>query len=148
MSELKARIQEDVKTAMKAQDKPRLNTLRLITAALKQKEVDERIVLTDANVIEILNKMLKQRQESIEQYRNGGREDLVAQEQFEIEVIKAYMPTALSDAEVVALLEAAIAEAGASSAKEMGKVMNILRPQIQGRTDMKAVSELVKQRLS
>lgn len=148
MSELKARIQEDVKTAMKAQDKPRLNTLRLMTAALKQKEVDERIVLTDANIIEILNKMLKQRQESIEQYRNGGREDLVAQEQFEIEVIKAYMPTALSDAEVAALLEAAIAEAGASSAKDMGKVMNILRPQIQGRTDMKAVSELVKQRLS
>ncbi len=148
MSELKARIQEDVKTAMKAQDKPRLNTLRLMTAALKQKEVDERIVLTDANVIEILNKMLKQRQESIEQYRNGGREDLVAQEQFEIEVIKTYMPTALSDAEVAALLEAAIAEAGASSAKDMGKVMNILRPQIQGRTDMKVVSELVKQRLS
>lgn len=148
MSELKARIQEDVKTAMKAQDKPRLNTLRLMTAALKQKEVDERIVLTDANVIEILNKMLKQRQESIEQYRNGGREDLVAQEQFEIEVIKTYMPTALSDAEVSALLEAAIAEAGASSAKDMGKVMNILRPQIQGRTDMKVVSELVKQRLS
>lgn len=147
-SAIKGRITEDMKNAMRAQNKERLATIRLILAALKQREVDERIELTDEHVLSILDKMLKQRRESIVQYQSGGRQDLVDQEQFEVKVIQEYLPAQLSEAEVNALIDAAIKESGAASAKEMGKVMAIIKPKVQGRADVAAVSAKVKEKLS
>ncbi|GIX22427.1 MAG: aspartyl-tRNA amidotransferase subunit B [Gammaproteobacteria bacterium] len=147
-SALKTRILEDVKAAMRAGDKPRLAALRLITAGLKQKEVDERIELDDAQVIAVLEKMAKQRRESIEQYQRGGREDLVAKEQFELSVIQGYLPEPLGEAELEALIEEALAATGASGIKDMGKVMAHLKPRVAGRADMAQLSARVKARLA
>lgn len=146
-SALKARILDDMKTAMKAGDKARLAAIRLISAALKQKEVDERITLSDADVIAVLDKMGKQRRESIEQYKAAGRADLAEQEGFELEVIQSYLPAPLSDAQIDALIAEAIAATGATSVREMGAVMTKLRPQIQGRADMAQVSARIKSAL-
>ncbi len=145
---LKDRIQDDMKSAMKAHDKARLGTIRLILAAIKQREVDERIELDDSQVLAVLDKMVKQRRDSIAQYQQAGRQELADQEQAEIEVIQEYLPAALTDEEITALIDEAIATTGASSMKEMGKVMGLLRPKLQGRADMGAVSARIKQRLS
>ncbi|MTW21886.1 GatB/YqeY domain-containing protein [Allochromatium palmeri] len=144
---LKSRIQDDMKTAMKAGDKTRLGVIRLMLAAIKQREVDERIELDDAQTLAVLDKMVKQRRDSISQYENAKREDLAEVERFEVGVIQDYLPAALSEAEIAALVEDAITASGAAAMSDMGKVMNVLRPQIQGRADMGAVSALVKQRL-
>lgn len=144
---LREKINDDMKAAMKARESDKLAAIRLLQAALKQKEVDERIELTDDLVLSIIEKMLKQRKDSIEQYTAGNRPDLVAREQFEVGVLSAYMPTQLSDAEVSAILDGVIAETGASSAKDMGKVMNALRPMVAGRADMGKLSAVVKARL-
>lgn len=145
---LKQRIQEDMKGAMRAGEKQQLGVIRLILAAIKQREVDERITLDDAQVVVVLDKMLKQRRESIEQFEKAGREDLAAQEKFEVTVLQNYLPQQLSEAEIITTVQQAIAATGATSAKDMGKVMNIIRPQMQGRADMKVVSDLVKKQLS
>ncbi|MCF7984620.1 MAG: GatB/YqeY domain-containing protein [Thiohalocapsa sp.] len=145
---LKQRLQQDMKTAMKAGQKDRLGVIRLINAAIKQREVDERIELDDTEVLAVLDKMLKQRRDSITQYEQAGREDLAAIERFEVGVCKEYMPAALTDAEIDAMVSEAIASAGAGDVKDMGKVMGILKPQMQGRADMGAVSKLVKSRLA
>jgi uncharacterized protein YqeY len=145
---LKQRLQQDMKTAMKAGQKDRLGVIRLINAAIKQREVDERIELDDTEVLAVLDKMLKQRRDSITQYEQAGREDLAAIERFEVGVCKEYMPAALTDAEIDAMVSEAIASAGAGDVKEMGKVMGILKPRMQGRADMGAVSKLVKSRLA
>jgi uncharacterized protein YqeY len=144
---LKKRIQDDMKTAMKAGDKPRLGTVRLILAAIKQREVDERIELDDTQVLAVLDKMVKQRRDSVSQYAAAGREDLAAVERFEIEVCQSYLPQPLGAAEIAALIETAITATGAAGMKDMSRVMAQLRPQIQGRADMGAVSALIKQRL-
>ena len=144
---LREKITEDMKTAMKARETEKLGAIRLLQSALKQKEVDERVVLTDDMVLAIIEKMLKQRKDSIEQYRAGNRPDLVAKEQFEVSVLSAYMPTQLSEAEVAAIIDAVIAEAGATSGKDMGRVMNLLRPKVAGRADMGKLSGLIKARL-
>lgn len=144
---LKERIQEDMKNAMRARASERLGTIRLMLAAIKQREIDERITLDDTQILAVLDKMLKQRRESITQFVNAGREDLAAKERNEITVIQDYMPAALSDAELDALIDAAIAESGAQAVKDMGKVMAIVRPQVQGRGDMSAVSARIKARL-
>jgi hypothetical protein len=144
---LKNQIQEDVKDAMRARAKERLSVLRLITAAIKQREVDERIELDDEQVLVVLDKMVKQRRESLEQYEKAAREDLAAQERFELEIIQAYLPEPLSEAELNELIKSAIAESGASSIRDMGTVMNALRPSVQGRADMKLVSQAVKNQL-
>jgi uncharacterized protein YqeY len=146
-SELKQRIQEDVTAAMRARDKPRLSALRLVTAAIKQLEVDTRSELDDPAVLGVLEKMLKQRRDSLEQYSSAGRTDLADQESFEIDIIEAYMPEALPAAELEALIDAAIAETGAGSMRDMGKVMGLLKSRVQGRADMAAVSAAVKQKL-
>jgi len=145
---LREKITEDMKTAMKAREADKLAAIRLLQAALKQKEVDERVELTDDLVLAIIEKMLKQRKDSIEQYTAGNRPDLVAKEEFEVRVLSAYMPAQLSDAEVGAILESVIADTGAASAKDMGKVMNALRSKVAGRADMGKLSGLVKTRLS
>ena len=144
---LKSRIQDDVKSAMRARDQKRLTALRLIMAAIKQIEVDKRIELDDEAVLAVLDKMVKQRRESISQYETAGRDDLAAQEQFELDLISVYLPEPLSDAEVAQLVSQAISDSGASSIRDMGAVMNVLRPQVQGRADMKAVSSAVKAQL-
>lgn len=146
-TELKDRIQSDVKDAMRAKAKERLGTLRLVTAAIKQKEVDERIEMDDDQVLQVLTKMVKQRQDSITQYTDAGRDDLAAQEQAELAIIGEYMPAALSEEELKELVSKALAETGAQSIKDMGKVMGVLRPAVQGRADMGAVSAQVKQAL-
>ena len=148
MSSLKAKIQENIKQAMRDKDKARLSTLRLITAAIKQREVDERIELADADILAILDKMAKQRRESIKLYKEGNRDDLVASENFELEVILSYLPQPLSDSEIDTLISEAIQQLNASSMQDMGKVMGTLKPQIQGRADAGVVSEKVKARLS
>jgi len=148
MSELKNRITEAVKAAMRAGDKSRLGTLRLVTAAIKQREVDERRELGDDEVIATLSKMIKQRRESVTQYEQANRADLAEQEKTEIAVIEEFLPQPLSDAEIEQLIDAAIAESNATSIKDMGKVMGILRPQVQGRADVAAVSARIKERLS
>jgi len=145
---LKAQIIDDMKAAMKGGEKARLGVIRLITAAIKQREVDERIELDDEQVLVVLDKMVKQRRDSIKQYTDAGREDLAAVEQAEVEISQAYLPAALSEDEIVAIVEAAIAQTGASSMADMGKVMGIVKPQVQGRGDMGAVSGIVKQKLS
>ncbi len=144
---LKSQIQDDVKSAMRARDQKRLTALRLIMAAIKQIEVDKRIELDDEAVLAVLDKMVKQRRESISQYEAAGRDDLAAQEQFELDLISVYLPEPLSDAEVAQLVSQAINDSGASSIRDMGAVMNVLRPQVQGRADMKAVSSAVKAQL-
>ena len=146
--DIKARILEDVKTAMKAKEADRLTTLRLITAAFKQKEVDERITLDDAGVLAILEKMLKQRKESIALYQQGGRTDLAAKEQAEVEVISSYMPKQLGDAEIDQIIAAAITSTGAAGIKDMGKVMAKVKPELAGRADMSAVSARIKAKLA
>ena len=145
---LKSQIQSDMKTAMKAGAKARLGAIRLILAAVTQREVDERIELDDSQVLAVLDKMVKQRRDSITQYSAAGRQDLADVEQFELEVIQGYMPAALSETELSALLDAALAQTGASGMSDMGRVMAVLRPQIQGRADMGSVSALVKRRLA
>lgn len=144
---LKQRLVEDMKAAMKAGEKRRLGIIRLINAAIKQREVDERIELDDIQVLAVLDKMLKQRRDSITQYEAAKREDLAEQERYEIGVCQEYLPTALTADEIAALIEAAVVASGAVSLKEMGKVMALLKPQVQGRADVGAVSALVKQRL-
>jgi uncharacterized protein YqeY len=145
---LKVRVLEDTKRSMKGRDKPRVAALRLIAAAIKQREVDGRCELDDAQIVAVLDKMAKQRRESIEQYAKAARQDLVDQETFELNLIKDYLPEALSDAEIEALINAAIAQTGAQSARDMGKVMGLLKPQVQGRTDMAALSGRVKSQLA
>ncbi|CAK0771554.1 GatB/YqeY domain-containing protein [Gammaproteobacteria bacterium] len=145
---LKERINEDIKTAMRAQDKRRVGVLRLIMAAVKQREVDDRVVVDDPALLGILDKMIKQRRDSVVQYQSGGREDLAQQEIYEIEVIQEYLPRPLTEAELDALINAAVQQAGASSVKDMGKVMAILRAQVQGKADMGEVGARVKGRLS
>ena len=145
---LKTQIQDDVKSAMRARDQKRLTALRLITSAIKQIEVDQRIELDDQAVLAVLDKMNKQRKDSLEQYNNAGRDDLAAQEQFELDLIAAYLPEALSDEAVSALITQAISDTNASSIRDMGSVMNHLRAELQGRADMKAVSTAVKAQLS
>ncbi|MGH8214941.1 MAG: GatB/YqeY domain-containing protein [Rhodanobacteraceae bacterium] len=148
MSELKARFTEDMKTALKGGDKARLGTIRLVLAAIKQREVDERIALDDAQVLHVLEKMLKQRRDSVTQYQAAKREDLAEQERYEIGVIESYLPAQLSDAELDALVQACIVEAGASSPRDMGKVMALLKERAAGRADMGALSQRVKARLA
>jgi uncharacterized protein len=145
---LKDRITEDMKSAMRSKDTPRLSALRLLLAALKQREVDERITLTDADVVGVIEKMLKQRRDSISQYEAAARQDLADAEKFEMTVLQEYMPQALSESEVESAVDAAIAQAGAKGPQEMGKVMAALKPALAGRADMGRVSALVKARLS
>ena len=147
-TQLKNRILEDVTAAMRARDKPRLGTLRLVTAAIKQLEVDSRVELDDAGVLTVLEKMLKQRRDSLQQYSDAGRKDLADQESYEIAIIETYMPEALPAEELDALIDATIAETGASSMRDMGKVMGLLKSQVQGRADLGAVSSTVKQKLA
>jgi uncharacterized protein YqeY len=144
---LKDRIQQDVKDAMRAKDKTRLAAIRLITAAIKQREVDERIELDDAQVTAVLDKMSKQRRESISQFEKAGRDDLIAQEVMELEIIQSYLPEQLGEDEINALIDSAMQATGATSIKDMGKVMGQLKPKLQGRADMGAVSALIKARL-
>lgn len=144
---LKERIQTEMKDAMRGGDKARLATIRLILAAVKQREVDERIELDDTQMLAVLDKMAKQRRESIEQYAKAGRTDLVNQEEFELGVIQSYLPKQLTEQEIDALIDDAIGSTGAASVKDMGKVMGILRPKLQGRADMGAVSGRIKARL-
>jgi len=145
---LKIRITEDMKTAMRGRDTARLGAIRLLLAAIKQKEVDLRIEQDDAAVIAIIEKMLKQRRDSIDQFQAAGRQDLVDAEKFEVEVLTAYMPQALSAAEVDAIIAAAVSESGAKGVQEMGKVMAIVKPKLAGRADMGQVSALIKARLA
>jgi uncharacterized protein YqeY len=137
-----------MKTAMKGGDKPRLAVIRLINAAIKQREVDERIELSDEQVLAVLDKMVKQRRDSVAQYEQAGRNELADQEQFEIGIIQEYLPAALSEDEIATLVDQAIAASDASGMQAMGKVMGILKPQLQGRADIGAVSALVKQKLA
>jgi len=144
---LKQQITDAMKAAMKGGEKARLGVVRLMLAAIKQREVDERIELDDSQVLAVLDKMVKQRRDSIQQYGDAGRDDLAAVEASEIEVIQEFLPTALSEAEITAIIEAAIAETGAESMRDMGKVMGIVKPKVQGRADVGQVSGLVKQKL-
>ena len=144
---IKIQIQYDIKAAMRAKESDRLGTLRLITAAIKQKEVDERIELSDAAVLAVLEKMIKQRKDSIAQFQAGGRQDLVDKEQAELTILSAYMPAQLSEAEVAAAVTAAITQVGASGPQDMGKVMAVLKPQLAGKADMGLVSRLLKSKL-
>ena len=144
MDVLTDRIKDEMKAAMKSGDKFKLGVIRLILAAIKQVEVDERITLDNDRAIQVLDKMLKQRRESIKQYTDAGRTDLADAEEAEVRVIQEFLPAALSDAEIEALVREAIAESGASSIKDMGKVMGLLKPKMQGRADMAIVSQKIK----
>jgi len=144
---LKDRITEDMKTAMRAGDKERLGTVRLLLAAIKQREVDERITLDDGQVLAVIEKMIKQRREAIGQFESGGRGDLVAKENAEIGILQGYLPAQLTAAELDALISEAITATGAASIKDMGKVMGFVKPKAQGRTDMGALSARIKQKL-
>jgi len=149
MSEtLKSQLQTDMKSSMKSGDKGRLGVIRLMLAAIKQIEVDERIELDNARITAVLDKMAKQRRESITQFDQAGRDDLTAIEQAELKIIQEYLPEALSEDEINELVEQSIASTGAASIKDMGKVMGTLKPQLQGRADMGKVSQLIKSRLS
>jgi uncharacterized protein len=145
---LKDRITDDMKSAMRAGEKERLGTIRLVLAAIKQREVDERITLDDGQVLTVLEKMIKQRKEAISQFESGGRADLVAKEQAELAVLQTYLPAQMSDAEIDALIAEAVASTGATSIKDMGKVMGIVKAKAQGKADMGAVSARIKQKLS
>ena len=144
---LRETVLNDIKTVMKSGDKPRLATLRLISAAIKQWEIDGRIELNDQQVLTVLDKMVKQRRESIRHYGPAGRTDLVEQEEYELSVLQHYLPEPLSDAQVQAMLDQAITDSGAQSLADMGKVMALMKPQVQGRADMGVLSKLVKSRL-
>lgn len=146
-SSLKSRLKAAMKAAMRARERTRLDAIRLILADIQRIEVDERAELDDARVLAVLDKMTKQRRDSITQYRSAGREELAAQELAEIEIIAGFLPTALTTAEITVLIEQAIASSGASSARDMGKVMALLKPELQGRADIGAVSAQVKTRL-
>ena len=148
MSDLKKQIQDAVISAMKSGDKERLKVIRLMTSSMKQIEVDERIELDDARVIAILDKMVKQRRESISQFKTAGRDDLVKQESLEIDIIQEFLPKALSEDEIDTIVNQAIDQTGASSIKDMGKVMGLVKPQIIGRADMGEVSGRIKSMLS
>ena len=145
---LKLRITDDMKAAMRARETARLGAIRLLLAAIKQKEVDERAELSDADVLSIIEKMMKQRRESVVQYAAAARQDLVDAEKFEMDVLTAYLPQQMGDAEIAAAIAAALAESAAASVKDMGKVMALLKPRLAGRADMARVSGLVKSRLS
>ncbi len=145
---LKQNLSEAMKAAMKGGDKPRLGVIRLVMAAIKQVEVDERIELDDERVLAVLDKMVKQRRESISQYTAAGRDDLVQQEEYEVSVLQDFLPEALSEDEIEQMIAQAVDETGASSIKDMGKVMGLLKPQMQGRADMGAVSGKIKARLN
>ena len=145
---LKERITEDMKSALRAGEKERLGTIRLALAGIKQREVDERITLDDGQVLAVLEKMIKQRKEAITQFQAGGRADLVAKESAEVSVLEGYLPARLSDAELDVLIAGAIAASGATSAKDMGKVMALVKSQAQGRADMGIVSARVKEKLA
>jgi len=147
-SNLKHQLSEDMKTAMRAKDKARLGVIRLIMAAIKQREVDERIELDDSQVLAAMDKMLKQRRDSIEQFDKAGRDDLADKERYELGVIQQYMPAALSESELDILIREAIDLVSASSMKDMGAVMSVLRPKIQGRADMGLVSQKIKAMIS
>ena len=145
---LKARINDDLKAAMRGGDARRRDALRLLTAALKQREVDERVDLTDTDVVAIIEKLIKQRREAMTQFEKGGRPDLVENERYDLDLLQAYMPQALSEAEIEAAITAAIGSAGAKAPSDMGKVMAVLRGRLGGRADMGKVSALVKAKLS
>ena len=145
---LKDQLTDDMKTALRAGDRPRLGVIRLVNAAIKQREVDERIVLDDVQVLAVLEKMLKQRRDSVAQFEQAGREDLAAIERFEIAVIEAYLPAKLDAGELDTLIAAAIADSGAASARDMGKVMALVKERAAGRADMGAASRLIKDRLA
>ena len=145
---VKERLSEDVKTAMRARDKERLGTLRMATAAIKQREVDERIELDDAQILAVIEKMIKQRREAAEQFDQGGRAELAEKERTEIEVLRVYLPEPLSDEAVDAAIAKAIEATGASEMRDMGKVMGQLKGELQGRADMKQVSQRVRAKLS
>jgi uncharacterized protein YqeY len=145
---LKEQITDDMKAAMRAKDTSKLGTIRLLTAAMKQKEVDERVELTDTHVLAIIEKMIKQRKDSISQFEAGGRQDLADIEKAEVAVLSTYMPAAMSDADIQAEVSAAVSASGAAGPQDMGKVMAILKPKLAGRADMTAVSGLVKSALS
>lgn len=144
---IKDQIKDDMKAAMKAGEKAKLAVIRMVSAAIKQIEVDERKELNDAETLAVIDKMVKQRRESIKQFRDGGREDLAANEEAEIEVLQIWLPEPLSEAEIAELIAAAIAQTGAEGMKDMGKVMGVLKPQLQGRADMGAVSGKIKAQL-
>jgi len=147
MSDLKLTISETVKTAMRDRNKERLSTLRMIMAAIKQKEVDERVVLDDGQVLAILDKLAKQHRDSIEQFRNAGRNDLVTKETAELAIVNEFLPQPLSDAEIDKLVDEAIGSTGAGGLQDMGKVMGMLKPKVQGRADMGKISGIVKRKL-
>jgi hypothetical protein len=148
MSELKKRITSDMKSAMKAKDRQALKAVRMILEAIKKKEIDERIELDDAQVMTVIQKMVKQRKDSISQFSDAGRTDLVEIEEAELEIINNYMPEQLSDEEVESVVDKAINDSGANSMKDMGKLMGMLKPRLQGKADMSIVSQLIKSRLS
>jgi uncharacterized protein YqeY len=145
---LKVRINDDMKAAMRARETERLGTIRLLLAAIKQREVDDRVELDDAGITAVIDKMIKQRKDSIAQFETAGRADLVEKEQAELAVLSAYMPEQLSDAEIAAEVQAAVAQVGAAGPQDMGKVMGVLKPKLAGRADMTAVSAQVKAALS
>lgn len=147
-SELQSRIHDEMKVAMRAKDKPRLGVIRLMQSEFKRIEVDERIELDDARVLAVLDKMVKQRRDSAKQYEDADRQDLADQERFEIEVVSSFLPQALSPDEINQLIGSAISSSGASGMQDMGKVMGILKPQLQGRANIGAVSKLIKDQLS
>lgn len=148
MASLKVSIQTDMKAALRESDKPRLSTIRMLLAAIQRREIDERIELDDGSVLQVIEKLVKQGAESAKQFAAGGRDDLVAKEKAEIEILKAYLPEPLSDTELDTLIDAAMQSTGASSIKDMGKVMSAIRKQAQGRVDMGAVSGRVKAKLA
>lgn len=145
---LKEKLQDDIKAAMRAKEGDKLTTLRLITAAIKQKEVDERIELTDPAVLSILEKMIKQRKDSIAQFQLGGRQDLVDKEQAELALLMAYMPAQMSEAEIAQVIETAVLQANATGLQDMGKVMALIKPLLAGKADMSLVSQMLKTRLA
>lgn len=148
MTTLKERITEDMKAAMRAKDAARLSTIRLLLAAIKQREVDERIELDDANVLSVIDKMIKQRRESIAQFEKAARKDLADAEKAEVQVLSAYLPAQMSDAEIKEEVDAIVSASGASGPKDMGKVMALIKPKLAGKADMGKVSSLVKAKLS
>lgn len=148
MSEIRARLVEDMKTSMKNKDKNRLSTIRMALAAFKQKEVDERVEVTEDDVISILTKMIKQRKDSAEQFRRAGREELAQKELDEIEILQIYLPKPLSEDEIIEIIQRAILEVGASSVKDMGKIMSAIKAELNGRADMGKVGSMIKSQLS
>jgi uncharacterized protein len=145
---LRQRVESDMKAAMRAKDKERLGAIRLILAAIKQREIDERVTLADTDILAVLDKMIKQRRDSITQFEQAGRQELADKEAAEVAVIQEYLPTALSENEVDTLIAEAMAASGASSPQDIGKIMGLLKPRLQGRADMSVVSRKVKEKLS